>query len=124
MGAGLPGAAEVGNAAWIERADLKDPRALLEARGQHALGAGELSTILLVKELQADIVFLDDHQARSLARREGLSIIGTVGLLEALYSRGYLPDLRDAFRKLLIEHAYIDQRLLDRRLKALGLLPL
>jgi hypothetical protein len=40
-----------------------------------------------------------------------------------MYLRGHLADLRATFRQLL-EHAYIDQRLLDHRLRALGLLPL
>ena len=52
---------------------------------------------------------------------EGLEILGTVGLLEAFYLRRYLTDLRSAFQQLLMHNVYIDQRLLDRRLRALGL---
>jgi len=91
------------------------------ALNQYALGAGELSAILLAKECRADAVLLDDHQARQLAKREVLSVLGTVGLLEAFYVRGHLPDLGATFRKLLAENVYIDKRLLDRRLKLLGL---
>jgi hypothetical protein len=46
-----------------------------------------------------------------------------VGLLEKIYLRGHLTDLRAAFRQLLT-HSYIDQRLLDLRLRAWGLPPL
>jgi hypothetical protein len=46
-----------------------------------------------------------------------------VGLLETFYLGGHLTDLRAAFRHLLA-HSYIDQRLLDLRLRALGLPPL
>jgi predicted nucleic acid-binding protein len=88
---------------------------------QHPLGAGELSAILLAKQSRADAVLLDDHKARQLAKKEGLPVLGTVGLLEAFYLRGHLPDLSAAFRKLLAGNAYIDRRLLDRRLKLLGL---
>jgi predicted nucleic acid-binding protein len=56
-----------------------------------------------------------------LAKAEGLEILGTVGLLEAFYLRRYLTDLRSAFQQLLMHNVYIDQRLLDRRLRALGL---
>lgn len=120
-GNGLPGAAEVVSADWIENKQLRDPEALAAVLKQHPLGAGELSAILLAKECGADVVLLDDHQARQLAKREGLTVLGTVGLLEVFYVRGHLADLSATFRKLLAENAYIDRRLLDRRLKLLGL---
>jgi predicted nucleic acid-binding protein len=68
-------------------------------------------------------VLLDDFNARKLARTEGLLVRGSVGLLETFYMQGHLADLRVAFRQLL-QHSYIDRRLLDIRLQALGLPPL
>lgn len=120
-GSGLPGASEVSSAEWIEVRPLRNPAALVSAQRKHALGAGEMSTILLAKELAASLVLLDDLRARKLAREEGLKIVGSVGLLESFYVRGYLTDLRGAFRQLLAHDVYIDRRLLDRRLRALGL---
>lgn len=122
-GAGLPGESEVARADWVEVKQLQDQADLLAARQKHALGAGELSTILLGKELHADAVLLDDYKARKLARAEGLQVRGSVGLLETLYLRGHLTDLRAAFQQLLT-HSYVDQRLLDRRLRALRCPPL
>ena len=108
-GAGLPGANPVG---------------LGLAQQKHALGFGEMSTILLAKELGANLVLLDDYKARKLAKAERLEVMGSVGLLEAFYARGYMTDLRSFFRQLLTHNVYIDQRLLDRRLRALGLPPI
>lgn len=122
-GVGLPGSLEVAKAEWIEVKQLQNPANLLAAQQKYALGAGELSTILLGKDLRADAVLLDDYKARGLAKVEGLKVRGSVGLLETFYQRGYLADLRTAFQQLLM-HSYIDQRLLDRRLRALGLPPL
>jgi predicted nucleic acid-binding protein len=99
---------------------LQNRTHLLAAQEKYALGVGELSTILLAKEVQASAVLLDDYHARKLAKAEGLQVRGTVGLLEAFYLRGYLPDLRATFQQLL-RHSYIDQQLLDLRLRALGL---
>ena len=123
-GAGLPGGAEVAKADWIEVKQLRDQAALAAAQRKYALGAGEMSTILLAKELGAKPVLVDDYKARKLAKAEGLEIMGSVGLLETFYLRGYLTDLRTVFRGLLVNDVYIDQRLLDRRLRALGLPPL
>lgn len=123
-GAGLPGASEVSKAEWIEVKRLQNQAVLASAQGEHGLGAGEMSTILLAKELRANPVLLDDYKARNLAKSEGLEMLGSVGLLETFYLRGYLTDLRAVFRQLLAHNVYIDQRLLDRRLRALGLPPL
>ena len=120
-GAGLPGASDVSKAEWIEVKSVQNPAGLLSAQRKYGLGPGEMSTILLAKELGASPVLLDDYRARKLAKAEGLEILGSVGLLEIFYLRRYLPDLRSAFRQLLVHNVYIDQRLLDRRLRSLGL---
>jgi predicted nucleic acid-binding protein len=123
-GAGLPGSSEVATAPWIVVRNLRDSTALSSAKERHALGSGELSTILLGKELHADAVLLDDHKARQLAASEGLRVRGTVGILESLHRSGHLEDLRAAFRKLLSQNVYVDPRLLNLRLRAFGIPPL
>jgi predicted nucleic acid-binding protein len=120
-GAGLPGASEVAHSKWIEIKPLRNQAALSAAQQRSALGMGELSTILLGKELGADAVLLDDFNARKAAKAEGLTVRGTVGLLETFYRRGYLADLRASFQQLLTHNVFIDRRLLDRRLQSLGL---
>jgi predicted nucleic acid-binding protein len=122
-GTGLSGASEVAKAQWIEVRRVPNQCELQTLKEKYALGIGELSTVVLAKEFRADVVLLDDSSARKFAKAEGLQVQGSVGLLETLYLRGHLADLRATFRQLL-EHAYIDQRLLDHRLRALGLLPL
>jgi predicted nucleic acid-binding protein len=102
---------------------LQNPAELSAIQERYPLGAGELSTILLAKELPANTVLLDDYNARKLAMAEGLRVRGSVGLLETFYLRGHLTDLRAVFRQLLA-HSYIDKRLLDLRLQTLGLPPL
>jgi predicted nucleic acid-binding protein len=122
-GAGLPGASEVAKAQWVEVKKLQNQAGLSAAQQKYALGVGELSTVLLAKELHANAVLLDDYRARKLAKADGLEVRGSLGLLETFYLRGYLADLRAAFGRLLA-HSYIDRRLLDSRLRALGLRPL
>jgi predicted nucleic acid-binding protein len=123
-GAGLPGASEVSKAEWIEVRAIQNPAGLYSAQRKYGLGPGEMSSILLAKELRANPLLLDDYRARTLAKAEGLEILGSVGLLETFYLRRYLIDLRSIFRQLLTHNVYIDQRLLDRRLRSLGLPPL
>ncbi|MGH9685762.1 MAG: hypothetical protein ACRD5K_01540 [Candidatus Acidiferrales bacterium] len=111
-------------AEWIEVKAVQNPEGLRAAQRQYGLGPGEMSAILLAKELGAKPVLLDDYRARKLAKADGLEILGSIGLLETFYLRHYLTDLRSVFRQLLEHSVYIDQRLLDRRLRSLGLPPL
>jgi len=120
-GAGLPGSSEVSKAEWIELKALQNPANLYPAQSKCGLGPGEMSTILLAKELGANPVLLDDYRARRVAKAEGLGILGSIGLLETFYRRRYLTDLRSVFQELVTHNVYIDKRLLNRRLRAFGL---
>lgn len=55
-GAGRPAADAVQGADWIETHLAADASDLAALRAQHALGAGELATILLARVLGADLV--------------------------------------------------------------------
>ena len=98
VGAGLPRAAEVANAAWSDVKPLRNQAELLTAQEAYPLGLGEISTILLAKEIPADEIPLDDYNAGKLARAEGFHVRGSFGLLEAFYRRGELTDLRTDLR--------------------------
>ena len=64
------------------------------------LGAGETAAIALAVRTQADLVILDDLQARLVAQTQGLAITGTLGVLIAAQQAGYLSDVKEAFRRL------------------------
>jgi predicted nucleic acid-binding protein len=123
-GKGLPGAREVVTSNWIEVKQLQDRAALLSAQAKYMLGIGELSTILLSKQLKADAAILDDLEARELAKQEGIQVRGTIGVLETLYRKRHLPDLRAAFQQLLKHDVYISRGLLNQRLNFYGIKPL
>ena len=91
------------------------------AQSRFGLGVGELSTILLAKEVSADLILVDDLSARKLAVRQGFRVIGTVGLLQGCYRNGSLTDLRGAFLAMLAEGSYLDRGLLNRVLASLSL---
>ncbi len=123
-GAGLAGAEAVGKAAWLEVERIKNPVSLNLAQKQFALDIGELSVLVLAKEMKADLLLLDDLGARKLAQKQGFRVQGTVGILEACYARKYLVDLRQAYAQLLSEGIYLDRLFLNGRLKLLQLPPL
>ena len=95
-GAGLPGATETSRSPWIQVKSFKPKGDLAFAQRRFGLGLGELSTLMLAKDVSADLVILDDLGARKLAQREGFRVQGTIAILEACFRRQYLADLRGA----------------------------
>ena len=63
------------------------------------LGAGEREAISLAKELNADLVLIDDRKARKAAMTRGLNVAGTINILESAAKR-VLVNLSQAFQKL------------------------
>ncbi|MBN1933129.1 MAG: DUF3368 domain-containing protein [Anaerolineae bacterium] len=64
------------------------------------LDRGEAEVIVLAKKLGADWVIIDDLDARRFARRVGLNLVGTVGLLLAARLRGEITSLRGEIERL------------------------
>lgn len=52
-----------------------------------ALHAGELEAMVLAQETGADFVLLDDLRARQKAKRMGLNMIGTLGILQLAHAK-------------------------------------
>ena len=126
-GAGLPGSTETEAASqsgWIHIAQLANSAQLTAWRNQYSLGAGELSTILLAKEIQADVALIDERGARLLAQSEGVPVLGTVGVLELGYRRGEVADLRLAYQTMIAQGAHINQQILNQSLAGFNLPPI
>jgi predicted nucleic acid-binding protein len=129
-GAGLPGSTETqqasqsGQSEWINIAKLVNSAQLTAWRNKYSLGAGELSTILLAKEVQADVALIDERGARLLAQSEGVPVLGTVGLLELGYRSGGVTDLRLAYQTMLAQGAHIDKQILNQSLAGFNLSPI
>jgi len=120
-GAGLAGSSQISMAGWIDVNPVQNPADLAAAQQRYGLGAGELSVIVLALELKADILLIDDRDARKVARQQGLFVLGCIGILHEAFDRSLLSDLREAYRALLASGAYIHPTLLENILKARNL---
>lgn len=61
---------------------------------------GESETITLALEEKADYILLDDKEARKEAKRIGLKLIGTVGLLLSAKRKGFINSVMEEIEKL------------------------
>ena len=123
-GAGLPGAAEVSRSEWIEVKSVQNAVHLAAAVVELGLGRGELSAVVLAKELSAGLVLMDEWKARRYAHAQGLQVAGCVGILEDLYEQRHVSDLREAYQQLLRQGTRIDLRTLQESLAKFKLRPL
>ena len=67
---------------------------------QADLDLGEAEVIVLAREIGADRVVVDDLDARRIARRLDLELVGTIGLLLSARLRGEIPSIRGEIERL------------------------
>jgi hypothetical protein len=78
-----------------------------------SLGAGETDSIRLALRAPEDtLLILDDRLARRYALRRGLSIVGTVRLLDVAEHRGLVPDAADCIARMAAQGYRISPDLL------------
>jgi len=62
---------------------------------------GESESVILYKELQADLLLIDDRKARKIAENLGLNCIGTIGLLSVVKEKNIVSELKPLFETFL-----------------------
>lgn len=85
-----------------------------------SLGPGESEALSLAMELRADIVILDDRQARRLAAGLGLHVAGTGGILLRAKQAGFIPAVRPLLEQLLVFDFHLSQAIRNELLAAAG----
>jgi uncharacterized protein len=99
-GVGKPGADEIREASWIGTHAVSDRDVVAQFRA--VLGTGESEAIALAKELAADLIILDDEDARNTAVAEELKVVGLLAFLVLAKEEGIIHQVRpllDALRQ-------------------------
>jgi predicted nucleic acid-binding protein len=94
--------------AWLE---IRQTTSMADA-ALAALDAGERDAILLVQELNADLLLVDEADGYGAATHRGMRCMRTVGLLEQAGIRGLL-DLPEAIARLRRTNFRIHPSVLD-----------
>jgi predicted nucleic acid-binding protein len=76
------------------------------------LGKGETEGIALAVELRADLILIDDSDARQEAAKRNLTVTGTLGVLR-LAALQRIVDLPEAIAKLRSSNFFVSPRLVD-----------
>jgi uncharacterized protein len=64
------------------------------------LGQGELEAMALYKRLHADRLLVDDDRARRVARLNGISVVGSVGVLLSAKERLLIESIRPRLERI------------------------
>ena len=81
---------------------------------------GEVEVMILSKEIEADVVIIDDGTAKKHAKYLGLSVTGTLGILIKANQEGYITELKPILLGMVGNGIYISKNLMDLCLKQVG----
>ncbi len=94
---------------WI---DVRSPK---RAKQNDQLDPGELAAISLALELTAPLL-MDERLGRAFARRQGLEVIGVIGLLEMCANQRLIKDLAEVHQRIRGVRFHVSGRLLNESL--------
>ena len=87
---------------------------------QLGLGLGELEAITLYKELDADVLLIDDNRAKKYASLNGVKVIGSLGVLIKAKEKGYIEMVKPFLNEIQKSEVYISKKLIERVLEICG----
>ncbi len=81
---------------------------------------GEAEAITLALEVNADVLLIDDRDARDLAKKLGLQVMGTLGVLALAKYRRLFQEAKSIIDELIKSGFWISKKILEKFLKELG----
>jgi predicted nucleic acid-binding protein len=104
---------------WVKAREVSDKRAAV--RLANLVDEGEAEAIELAKELQADLLLIDERKGRRLAVEEGVPVIGLLGVVLLAKRRGLVLSARRLMESLRHDAGvYLSKDLLDKALATVG----
>lgn len=104
-------------ASWIKVVPLINPRQVLVYVG---LDQGEAEVLALANEQEARLVVIDEYKGRRYAKRLGLPLTGTVGVLLTAKAQGLIPALAPLIDQLLSRRLFLTPELVEKALELAG----
>lgn len=103
---------------WIHIENIKNEMAKEMFKTQ--LHEGEVEVMILAKEKEADVIIIDDKNAKKHAKYLKLPVTGTLGVLIKAKKEGYIDKLKPILDGMLQNNIYLSDSLVRRCLKEVG----
>lgn len=103
---------------WIHVENIKNQMAKSMFKTQ--LHDGEVEVMILAKEKNADLVIIDDANAKKHAKYLKLSVTGTLGVLIRAKRQGYISELKPIIQDMVEKNIFISKKLMKLCLEQVG----
>lgn len=95
---------------WIHVEKIENQMA--KAMFKTQLHDGEVEVMILAKEKNADIIIIDDANAKKHAKYLKLPVTGTIGVLIRAKKQGYISELKPILQGMIDKNIYISEKLM------------
>lgn len=103
---------------WIRVDKIKNQMAKEMYKTQ--LHDGEVEVMILAKEIAADVVIIDDANAKKHAKYLELPVTGTLGVLIKAKEKNCINEVKPILQRMVESGIYISQSLIEWCLKQVG----
>lgn len=111
------GANEISNASWIKKRKVSLQK-IEESSAKFGLGKDETAALILASELNADLLIIDDLNARKIAQTQKQEIIGILGIFLLAKSQNLISEVRKPLDDLIAFGYWISPNLYKKILES------
>lgn len=120
---GIPvsGSREVQQAEWIEVKSVGDRRLVTQIQAEEKLDLGECEAIVIVLEIKADLLLIDERRGREVANRKGIKITGLLGILIEAKQKNMIKMVKPLIDELIATYQFrLSRSLYDKIMAMVG----
>lgn len=115
QGKDKPGSKLIRESSWIETKAVKDKTQVRFLMG--SLDRGEAEVLALARELDADLILIDEEKARKSAVIAGFKVMGLLGLFNLAKNKGLIHEVRPIINELKTKKFWISDKVIEEALK-------
>lgn len=115
--------AEISRCPFIKVEKVHNQESVLILRNVTGLDAGESEALILYGEQKADVLLIDEHKGRGVAKKMSVEYIGTMGIFMIAYDKGIVTasEVLRCLEALLDKDIRLSRNLCNKVLEYVGL---
>jgi predicted nucleic acid-binding protein len=96
---------------FIQIENVEENLSVVLLQRELKLDRGESEAIVLAKNINADLIIIDERKARRIAKDVGLKVTGTLGILVEAKQQGLIKELESLLDELMDNNIRISKKL-------------